>query len=152
MPDFRRFTYISAFGEGWALYCETLGLEMGMYDTPYERFGMYGYQMWRAVRLVVDTGIHAKGWSRARALQEFTAATGLPASNAASEIDRYCSWPGQACGYKVGQTEIVDLRHRAQTALGAKYDLRAFNQVVVDGGNVPLDVLAGNVDRYIARG
>ncbi|WP_028640442.1 DUF885 domain-containing protein [Novosphingobium acidiphilum] len=153
LPLIRSILAFNAYSEGWALYAEQLADELGMYDD--DAPGKLGYLMglsWRAVRLVVDTGIHAKGWSRARALQEFTAATGLPASNAASEIDRYCSWPGQACGYKVGQTEIVDLRHRAQTALGAKYDLRAFNQVVVDGGNVPLDVLAGNVDRYIARG
>ena len=153
LPLIRSILAFNAYSEGWALYAEQLADELGMYDD--DAPGKLGYLMglsWRAVRLVVDTGIHAKGWSRARALQEFTAATGLPASNAASEIDRYCSWPGQACGYKVGQTEIVDLRHRAQIALGAKYDLRAFNQVVVDGGNVPLDVLAGNVDRYIARG
>ncbi len=153
LPLIRSILAFNAYSEGWALYAEQLADELGMYDD--DAPGKLGYLMglsWRAVRLVVDTGIHAKGWSRARALQEFTAATGLPASNAASEIDRYCSWPGQACGYKVGQTEIVDLRRRAQTALGAKYDLRAFNQIVVDGGNVPLDVLAGNVDRYIARG
>ena len=106
---------------------------------------------WRAVRLVVDTGIHAEGWSRERALTEFIAATGLPRSNAESEIDRYCSWPGQACGYKVGQTEILDLRDRARQRLGARYDLRDFDQAVVDGGNVPLDVLAQNVERYIGR-
>jgi uncharacterized protein (DUF885 family) len=99
---------------------------------------------------VVDTGLHAQGWTRERALSEFVAATGLPRSNAESEIDRYCAWPGQACGYKVGHTEILQQRTRAQTALGSKYDLRDFDQAVVDGGNVPLDVLGGNVSRYIA--
>jgi uncharacterized protein (DUF885 family) len=153
LPLIRSILAFNAYSEGWALYAEQLADELGMYDD--DPAGRLGYLMglsWRAVRLVVDTGIHAKGWSRARALQEFTAATGLPATNAASEIDRYCAWPGQACGYKVGQNEIVGLRHRAQAALGARYDLRSFNQVVVDGGNVPLDVLAANVDRYIARG
>jgi uncharacterized protein (DUF885 family) len=153
LPLIRSILAFNAYSEGWALYAEQLGDELGMYDE--DPAGKLGYLMglsWRAVRLVVDTGIHAKGWSRMRALREFADATGLPTANAASEIDRYCAWPGQACGYKVGQTEIVDLRRRAQMALGAKYDLRAFNQVVVDGGNVPLDVLAGQVDRYIARG
>ena len=119
-------------------------------DDPAGRLGFLMGLSWRAVRLVVDTGIHALGWSREEALRQFIAATGLPRSNAESEIDRYCAWPGQACGYKVGQTEILTLRARAQTALGPRYDLRDFNQAVVDGGNVPLDVLATNVDRYIA--
>jgi len=111
-----------------------------------------GYLMglaWRAVRLIVDTGIHAIGWSRDKALAEFVAATGLPRSNAESEVDRYCSWPGQACGYEVGRAEIVSQRTRAQRALGTRYDLRDFDQAVVDGGNVPLNVLAENVTRYI---
>ena len=152
LPLIRSILAFNAYSEGWALYAEQLGDELGMYDD--DPAGRLGYLMglsWRAVRLVVDTGIHAKGWSRARALAEFVAATGLPRSNAESEIDRYCAWPGQACGYTVGKTEIVDLRRHAQMALGAKYDLRAFDQVVVEGGNVPLDVLADNVERYIAR-
>src|SRR3569833_594566 len=105
---------------------------------------------WRAVRLVVDPGILALGWSREKALAEFVAATGLPLSNAASEVDRYCAWPGQACGYKLGQTEINAQRDRARAALGARCDLRDFDQAVGEGGNVPLDVLAGEVDRYVA--
>ena len=115
--------------------------------------GRLGYLMglsWRAVRLVVDTGIHAMGWTRERALAEFIAATGLPRSNAVSEVDRYCAWPGQACGYKLGQTEIVAQRTRAQASLGKRFDLRDFDQAVVEGGNVPLDVLAKNVEDYIA--
>ena len=151
LPLIRSMLAFNAYSEGWALYAEQLADELGMYDD--DPAGRLGYLMglsWRAVRLVVDTGIHAKGWGRERALHEFVAATGLPSSNAASEIDRYCAWPGQACGYTVGKTEIVDLRHRAQQVLGAKYTLSDFNQVVVDGGNVPLDVLAGHVERYIA--
>ena len=151
LPLLRSILAFNAYSEGWALYAEQLADELGMYDgDPAGRLGFLMGLSWRAVRLVVDTGIHAMGWSRERALTEFIAATGLPRSNAASEIDRYCAWPGQACGYKVGQTEILAQRERAKAALGAKYDLRDFNQAVVDGGNVPLDVLAGEVTRYIA--
>ena len=151
LPLLRSILAFNAYSEGWALYAEQLADELGMYEgDPAGRLGYLMGLSWRAVRLVVDTGIHAMGWSRDRALTAFIAATGLPRSNAASEIDRYCAWPGQACGYKVGQTEILSLRARAKTALGAKYDLRDFNQAVVDGGNVPLDVLAGEVTRYIA--
>ena len=155
LPLIRSILAFNAYSEGWALYAEQLADELGMYDgDPAGRLGLLMGLSWRAVRLVVDTGIHAMGWSRDRALTEFVAATGLPRSNAASEIDRYCAWPGQACGYKVGQTEILAQRKRAKAALGTKYDLRDFNQAVVDGGNVPLDVLAGEVTRYIvaARG
>jgi len=151
LPLIRSILAFNAYSEGWALYAEQLANELGMYaDDPAGRLGFLMGLSWRAVRLVVDTGIHALGWSREEALRQFIAATGLPRSNAESEIDRYCAWPGQACGYKVGQTEILTLRARAQTALGPRYDLRDFNQAVVDGGNVPLDVLATNVDRYIA--
>ena len=151
LPLIRSILAFNAYSEGWALYAEQLADELGMYaDDPAGRLGFLMGLSWRAVRLVVDTGIHALGWSREEALRQFIAATGLPRSNAESEIDRYCAWPGQACGYKVGQTEILTLRARAQTALGPRYDLRDFNQAVVDGGNVPLDVLATNVDRYIA--
>jgi uncharacterized protein (DUF885 family) len=152
LPLIRSMLAFNAYSEGWALYAEQLADELGMYDE--DPAGRLGYLMglsWRAVRLVVDTGIHALGWSRDRALAEFTAATGLPTSNAVSEVDRYCAWPGQACGYKIGQTEINAQRDRAKKALGARYDLRDFDQAVVEGGNVPLDVLAGNIDRYIAE-
>ena len=150
LPLIRSMLAFNAYSEGWALYAEQLADELGMYDDdPAGRVGLLMGLSWRAVRLVVDTGIHALGWTRERALTEFIAATGLPRSNAESEIDRYCSWPGQACGYKVGQTEILAQRSRAKAALGAHFDLRDFNQAVVDGGNVPLDVLAQNVSRYI---
>jgi uncharacterized protein (DUF885 family) len=150
LPLIRSILAFNAYSEGWALYAEQLADELGLYDD--DPAGRLGYLMglsWRAVRLVVDTGIHAMGWSRERALATFIAATGLPRSNAESEIDRYCAWPGQACGYKLGQTEIDAQRDRAKAALGARFDLRDFNQAIVDGGNVPLDVLADTVTRYI---
>ncbi len=150
LPLIRSMLAFNAYSEGWALYAEQLADELGLYDD--DAPGRLGFLMglsWRAVRLVVDTGLHAMGWSRERALGEFIAATGLPRSNAESEIDRYCAWPGQACGYKVGQTVILEQRARAQAALGARYDLRDFDQALVGGGNVPLDVLAANVTRYI---
>ncbi len=152
LPLIRSILAFNAYSEGWALYAEQLADELGMYDD--DPAGRLGYLMglsWRAVRLIVDTGIHSMNWSRERALNEFVAATGLPRTNAESEIDRYCAWPGQACGYKLGQTEIVAQRNRARSALGARFDLRDFDQAVVDGGNVPLDVLADNVGRYIKQ-
>lgn len=150
LPLIRSILAFNAYSEGWALYAEQLADELGMYDgDPAGRLGYLMGLSWRAVRLVVDPGIHALGWSRDKALAEFVAATGLPLSNAASEVDRYCAWPGQACGYKLGQTEINAQRDRARAALGARFDLRDFNQAVVEGGNVPLDVLAGEVSRYI---
>ena len=155
LPLIRSALAFNAYSEGWALYAEQLADELGMYDD--DPAGRLGYLMglsWRAVRLVVDTGIHAMGWSREKALAEFIAATGLPRSNAASEVDRYCAWPGQACGYKLGQIEINVQRDRARAALGSRFDLRDFDQAIVEGGNVPLNVLAANIDRYIitARG
>ena len=150
LPLIRSILAFNAYSEGWALYAEQLADELGMYEgDPAGRLGYLMGLAWRAVRLIVDTGIHAQGWSRDKALAEFVAATGLPRSNAESEVDRYCAWPGQACGYEVGRAEIVALRGRAQATLGSRYDLRDFDQAVVDGGNVPLDVLAGNVSRYV---
>ena len=151
LPLIRSILAFNAYSEGWALYAEQLADELGMYaDDPAGRLGYLMGLAWRAVRLIVDTGIHAIGWSRDKALAEFIAATGLPRTNAVSEVDRYCSWPGQACGYEVGRAEIVAQRARAKAALGPRYDLRDFDQAVVDGGNVPLNVLADNVSRYIA--
>ncbi|WP_322966224.1 DUF885 domain-containing protein [Sphingomonas fuzhouensis] len=150
LPLIRSILAFNAYSEGWALYSEQLADELGMYrDDPAGRLGYLMGLAWRAVRLIVDTGIHAIGWSRDQALTTFIAATGLPRSNAESEVDRYCAWPGQACGYEVGRAEIVAQRTRAQKALGPRYDLRDFDQAVVDGGNVPLNVLAENVTRYI---
>lgn len=152
MPDFRRKTYISAFGEGWALYCELLGEEMGMYETPYERFGMLSYQMWRAARLVVDTGIHAKGWTREQALAFFKDNTALAEHEITTEVDRYISWPGQALSYYLGEMAILEARAKARNALGAKFDIRHFHDTVLQLGSVPLPVLAARIDRWIADG
>ena len=151
-PEFRQHTYISAFGEGWALYCEILGLEMGMYETPYDRFGMLNYQIWRAARLVVDTGIHSQGWSRDRAITYFREYTALPEHEIQTEIDRYIAWPAQALSYYLGEDAILKARAKAQKALGAKFNLRAFHDTVLELGSVPIPVLAARVDRFIADG
>jgi len=150
-PLIRTLLSFNAYSEGWALYSEQLVDELGAYDD-YE-VGKLGYLQslaFRACRLVVDTGLHAKRWSRERAIQFFVDEIGSGAEDVAREVDRYCSWPGQACGYKVGHSEIVRQRSLAQTALGQRFDLRAFNDAVVLGGNVPMDVLAKNVEGYIA--
>ena len=152
LPAFRRNSYISAYGEGWALYAERLGDEMGFYRTPYERFGMLSYQMWRAVRLVVDTGIHAQGWSRDRAQAFLRDNTALSAHEVTTEVDRYIGWPGQALSYYLGQLVIQRARARAEAALGATFDIRAFHDTVLSLGSVPLPVLDTRVDRFIAEG
>ncbi|HMJ05055.1 MAG TPA: DUF885 family protein, partial [Chthoniobacterales bacterium] len=151
-PDFRQHDYISAYGEGWALYCEKLGLEMGMYETPYERFGMLGYQIWRAARLVVDTGIHSKGWTRDQALQYMHEYTALPDHEIETEVDRYIGWPGQALSYYLGELAIVRAREKAEKALGTKFNIRAFHDAVLELGSVPLPVLTARIDRFIAEG
>jgi uncharacterized protein (DUF885 family) len=152
LPAFRRHTYLSAYGEGWALYSERLGVEMGMYDTPYDRFGYLGYQMWRACRLVVDTGIHHLGWSRQQALAYMRENTALGEHEIETEVDRYIAWPGQALAYYLGEMAIVDARARAEKALGERFDLRAFHDTVLALGSVPLPVLQQQIDRFIAHG
>lgn len=151
-PEFRQHDYISAYGEGWALYCEKLGAEMGMYDTPYERFGMLGYQIWRAARLVVDTGIHAQGWTREQALKYMHDYTALPEHEIETEVDRYIAWPGQALSYYLGELAIVRGREKAEQALGPKFNIRAFHDTVLALGSVPLPVLTARIDRFIAEG
>ncbi|HEY2464599.1 MAG TPA: DUF885 family protein [Steroidobacteraceae bacterium] len=151
-PEFRQHTYLSAYGEGWALYCEILGQEMGMYDTPYDRFGMLNYQIWRAARLVVDTGIHSQGWSRDRAIAYFREYTALPLHEIDTEIDRYIAWPAQALSYYLGEDAILKSRAKAQKALGEKFNLRAFHDAVLELGSVPIPVLQARVDRFIADG
>ena len=151
-PEFRRKGYISAYGEGWALYCERLGEEMGMYDTPYDRFGMLSYQAWRAARLVVDTGIHTQGWSRDRALDYLRQNTALPEREIGTEIDRYISWPAQALSYYLGMQAILAGRAKAEAALGPRFDIRAFHDTVLSLGSVPLPVLTARVDLFIAGG
>ncbi|MFC4929668.1 DUF885 domain-containing protein [Massilia sp. GCM10023247] len=151
VPPFRR-AYISAFGEGWALYTERLGVEMGMYETPYEVFGMLSYQAWRASRLVVDTGIHAKGWTREQAQAYLSENTALSSHEVETEVDRYISWPGQALSYYLGQMAIMEARAKAERALGPKFDIRHFHDTVLQLGSVPLPVLASRIDRFIAEG
>ncbi|NVK55068.1 MAG: DUF885 family protein [Alteromonadaceae bacterium] len=152
IPEFRRQSYISAFGEGWALYSELLGEEMGLYHTPYEVFGMLSYQMWRAARLVVDTGIHAKGWSRKQAQDFMKANTALSVHEITTEIDRYIAWPGQALSYYLGQMAIVKHRAAAEKALGQDFDIRHFHDMILQLGSVPLSVLEQQVERFIAEG
>jgi len=151
-PEFRQHTYISAYGEGWALYCEHLGLEMGIYETPYERFGMLGYQIWRAARLVVDTGVHSQGWSRAQAMAYLRQYTALPEREIQTEIDRYIAWPGQALSYYLGERAILQARAKAEKELGDRFNIRAFHDAVLELGSVPLPVLARHIDRFIAAG
>jgi len=152
LPDFRRETYISAFGEGWALYTELLGEEMGIYETPYEVFGMLSYQMWRAARLVVDTGVHAKGWTREQAIQFMLDNTALAEHEVTTEVDRYISWPGQALSYYLGEMAIVEARAKAEAALGEKFDIRRFHDTVLQLGSVPLPVMTARIDEWIAAG
>ena len=149
LPAFRRELYFSAYGEGWALYTEKLGVEMGIYLTPYEHFGRLSYEMWRACRLVIDTGIHAMGWSRDEAIAYMTENTGLSPGNIRAEIDRYISWPGQALAYKLGELKIWELRRHAEDVLGEAFDLREFHDLLLVNGALPLAMLDGVVERYI---
>jgi len=151
LPNFRRYSYLSAFGEGWGLYSEWLGLEMGFYTDPYSNFGRLTYEMWRACRLVVDTGIHAQGWTRQQAIDYLAAHTALPLHEVETETDRYISWPGQALAYKLGELKIKELRRKAEQALGPSFDVRRFHDVVLGSGAVPLAVLEQNVDRFIGE-
>ena len=151
-PEFRQHTYISAYGEGWALYCEILGVEMGMYDTAYDRFGMLNYQIWRAARLVVDTGIHSQGWTREQAIAYFREYTALPLHEIDTEIDRYIAWPAQALSYYLGEDAILKSRAKAEKALGEKFNLRAFHDTVLELGSVPIPVLQARIDRFISDG
>jgi len=150
LPRFRLNFYPHAFGEGWGLYSERLAGEMGIYHTPYERFGQLTYEMWRACRLVVDTGMHSMGWSRQRALDYLAANTALSTHEVRTEIDRYIAWPGQALAYKIGELKIIELRQRAQRELGDRFDIRAFHDAVLANGGVTLPVLEQEIDAYIA--
>lgn len=152
LPDFRRYAYISAYGEGWALYCEYLGQEMGIYHTPYEQFGYLSYQAWRAARLVVDTGIHHLHWTRKQAQDYLRENTALADHEIETEVDRYIAWPAQALSYYLGEMAIRDDRARAEKALGPKFDIRAFHDTVLSTGSVPLPVLNARIDQFIASG
>jgi uncharacterized protein (DUF885 family) len=150
-PPFRRHDYISAYGEGWALYAERLGVEMDIYETPYEHFGRLTYEMWRACRLVIDTGIHAFDWSREQAIDYLASNTALSLHEVTTEIDRYISWPGQALSYKLGEYTIRRIRERAERVLGEAFDLRAFHDDLLALGSVPLDVLEDEMNAWIER-
>jgi uncharacterized protein (DUF885 family) len=151
LPDFRRTLYHSAYGEGWGLYSERLGKEMGFYTDPYSDFGRLTYEAWRAMRLVVDTGMHAFGWTREKAVEYMLANTAASELEANNEIDRYITWPAQALSYKIGELKIRALRAKAEQALGAKFDLRRFHDTVVGNGSLPIAVLEDLIDAWIER-
>ena len=149
LPKFRKSLYPNAFGEGWGLYAEKLAGEMGIYTTPYERFGQLSYEMWRACRLVVDTGLHWKGWSREQAEACFLENSALAPHNIKTEVQRYISWPGQALAYKIGELKILELRGKAEAALGEAFDIRKFHDAVLSNGGLPLDILENQIERFI---
>ncbi|MEP2936124.1 MAG: DUF885 domain-containing protein [Gilvibacter sp.] len=151
IPRFRRNLYLSAYGEGWGLYSEYLAAELGMYTTPYEEFGQLTYEMWRACRLVVDTGIHAMGWTRDQVVDFMASNTALSIHEVNTETDRYISWPGQALSYKIGELKIRELREKAQSQLGAKFDIRDFHEVILEQGTVTLAILEQRINNYIQK-
>jgi uncharacterized protein (DUF885 family) len=151
LPAFRSFTYYTAYTEGWALYSERLGKEIGFYQDPWSDYGRLEADTWRAIRLVVDTGVHSMHWTRQQMLDYFREHSSMDDTNIQAEVDRYVAWPGQALGYKIGQLRILELRSKAQAALGAKFDIKAFHDQVLDSGAVPMDVLGQRIDAWIAQ-
>jgi prolyl oligopeptidase len=149
MPNFRRFEGFTAFVEGWGLYSERLGYDLGLYQDPYSRFGQLTYDMWRAVRLVVDTGMHYKGWTRQQAIDFFKDNAAKAEHDIVNEIDRYLLMPGQALAYKVGQLKILALRDRAERQLGEDFDIRAFHDHLLGAGALPLDLLEQRMDAWL---
>jgi len=151
LPDFRRFAYFNAYSEGWAFYAERLGKDVGFYQDPYSEYGRLENEIWRSVRLVVDTGVHSKHWTRRQMLDFFRVHTAMDDPNIETEVDRYIAWPGQALAYKLGQMKILELRERARQQLGDRFDLRAFHDALLTDGPLPLDVLEANMNRWIAE-
>ncbi len=151
MPAFRRFSGFTAFTEGWGLYSESLGYDLGLYKNPYSRFGALTYEMWRAVRLVVDTGMHYRGWTRQQAIDFFKDNAAKTELDIINEIDRYIAWPGQALAYKIGQLKILELRQRAEQSLGDDFDIRAFHDALLGGGALPLEVLETRMNLWLAE-
>ena len=149
LPDFRKFNWFGAYGEGWALYTESLGRELGLYDNPYQYFGMLGSEMHRAIRLVVDTGLHAKGWTREQAIQYSMENEAEPVYSIISEIERYMAVPGQALSYKIGQMKIMELRKTAEQQMGKKFDIRKFHEIVLESGVMPLALLEQKVMAWV---
>jgi uncharacterized protein (DUF885 family) len=150
LPEFRKNSSYTAYVEGWALYAESLGEEMGFYTDPYSKFGQLTYEMWRAIRLVVDTGLHSLGWTRDQAIDLFRQYAAKTDQDIIVEVDRYIVWPGQALGYKMGQLKIQELRMNAKKRLGAKFDIRRFHDVLLGYGAIPLDVLEDRVHSWVA--
>ena len=149
LPLIRQMIWNVAYGEGWGLYTEFLAEEMGMYTTPYERFGQLTYEMWRACRLVVDTGIHAKGWTRDQVVEYMASNTALSLHEVNTETDRYISWPGQALSYKIGELKIREMRKKTENELGSDFDIREFHEVVLEQGTVTLAILEDRINAYI---
>jgi prolyl oligopeptidase len=150
MPDFRKYSSFTAFTEGWGLYSESLGYEMGFYKDPYSKFGALTYDMWRAVRLVVDTGMHYKGWTRQQAIDFFKDNAAKTEADIVNEIDRYISWPDQALAYKIGQLKMLELRRTAEQALGGDFDVKAFHDALLGGGALPMEVLGTRMNHWLA--
>jgi uncharacterized protein (DUF885 family) len=150
LPEFRKQSYYTAYTEGWGLYSERLGKEIGFYQDPYSDYGRLEADIWRAIRLVVDTGVHSQHWTRQQMVDYFREHSAIDETNIQAEVDRYIAWPGQALGYKMGQLKILELKQKAQTALGPKFDIKAFHDEILDSGALPLDVLEQRVDAWIA--
>jgi uncharacterized protein (DUF885 family) len=150
LPEFRKFDQYTAYTEGWALYAEHLGKDAGFYQDPYSDYGRLEADIWRAIRLVVDTGVHSEHWTRQQMVDYFHDHSNIDETTVQTEVDRYIAWPGQALAYKMGQMKILELRAKAEKALGAKYDIKAFDDEIVDAGALPLDVLETRVNAWVA--